>query len=429
MKNLLMKRAAVLALVVAMLVTTAAGCSSNNTSGETKQSQTGSTAGTETQGQSDETQPATEAKTENDPIDPDAIALTVGDTKITAAELFYYYYALKGQLEAYSGITDWSMDYGQGMSYADVLKQMVETNVLNVAFLTERQADFDVTLTDEDKETIENGVTSFVSNVPEEDRQLYGLNEENVKLTMEHSIIASKVLAAEVEKLTSELTDEEKADCVFRTVQHILFKTEAPAETGESGTSETTSAESYKEAQKAKAEEVLARAQGGEDFETLAEEFNEDNGFEYSFNKAGKTPDGSAFVQEFVDGGNALKEGEMAIVETEYGYHIIKCISENNEELKTTAEETAAKSKLDTIYMEWYEAAKPEFYDVWLNYAVLNPVAKTDESNAAETNESATGETTGTEETQATTESGSADQTGASETNAPETAQTEETQN
>ncbi len=432
MKNLLTKRVAVLMLVAAMLVTTAAGCS-NKASGETKQSETGSTAGTETQGQSDETQPATEAKTENDPIDPDAIALKVGDTEITAAEMFYYYYAGKLQNES-AGLTDWSMEYSQGVTMGDKLKEQIEMMMLQIAYSDTLVPDQEINLSDDDMENVENGVTSFFANIPEEDVSFYGFNEENIKAAFEHSMMYSKRVTAEVDRLVSELTEEEKADCVYRTVQHILFLTEAPAQTNESGESETASeadAASYKEAQKAKAEEVLARAQAGEDFQTLADEFNEDNGFEYSFNKNGQTIDGTSFVQEFVDGGNALKEGEMAIVETQYGYHIVKCISENSAELQNEAEENLALNKINAAYQEWIEANSPEFYDVWKNFAVLNPVVNTDESETGDTedtNESATGETAGTDETPAATESGSSDDNGADETQSSETNTTDETQ-
>lgn len=434
MKKLLMKRTAVLALVVAMLATALAGCSTNKTSGETKQSQTEGTAGTESQsaGQTDETEPATEAKTENDPIDPDDVALKVGDFEVKAPELFYYYYGIKSQMESYSGISEWTTPYpyDESMTFGDVLKLMVEGQVDQMVFFMSRQADNDVTLSDDDNETIENGVNSFFENVPVADQEFYGFTKENVKTTIEHSIISSKVMEAEIAKEIGNLTDEEKENCKFRTVQHILLKYEAPAttaaaETGESGetaesgesTTETT-AEDYKASQKAKAEDVLARAKAGEDFETLAKEFNEDGGFEYSFNKAGQTPDGTSFVQEFVDGGNALKEGEMTIVETEYGYHVMKCISEDNEELQETALRTAATNKLTTVYQQWITDNAIEYYDAWKEFAVLNPVVDTDESDTSDTAD--TSATDATDGTDAADGSDSA-QTGQSQSDTQET--------
>ena len=192
--------------------------------------------------------------------------------------------------------------------------------------------------------------------------------------------------------------------CVYRTVQHILFKTKTP-ETGESGESvDNSEVDDYNAQQKAKAEDVLARAQNGEDFETLAEEFNEDGGFEYSLNKDGQTPDGSAFVQEFVDGSNALNEGEFTLVQTEYGYHVIKCVTVNDEEAGQTAKENLVLSKLQSDYGTWLNENTQEFYDFWQNYAVLNPTADLTQDETGDTTQAETGETMPASETAAVDE-------------------------
>lgn len=71
-----------------------------------------------------------------------------------------------------------------------------------------------------------------------------------------------------------------------------------------------------------KAEEALAKAKAGEDFTALIETYNEDSGqglYDYTF-----ANDGS-MVEEFTDAAFALEIGEISdIVESDYGYHIIK---------------------------------------------------------------------------------------------------------
>jgi hypothetical protein len=81
---------------------------------------------------------------------------------------------------------------------------------------------------------------------------------------------------------------------------------------------------------RAKAEEVLNRAKAGEDFATLANEFSEDPGNKdakgalqggfYGNNTKGK------MVPEFEAAALALEPGQVtqALVETDFGYHIIK---------------------------------------------------------------------------------------------------------
>src|SRR5688572_32820570 len=82
---------------------------------------------------------------------------------------------------------------------------------------------------------------------------------------------------------------------------------------------------------RAKAEEILNRAKGGEDFAKLANEFSEDPGNTnpQSNEKNGglyaDTPKGR-MVPAFEQAALALEPGQVApdLVETDFGYHIIK---------------------------------------------------------------------------------------------------------
>lgn len=73
---------------------------------------------------------------------------------------------------------------------------------------------------------------------------------------------------------------------------------------------------------KNKINEIYAEAKNGADFDKLIAEYNEDTGVKNS-------PDGYVFtdnemVQEFFDGVAGIGIGEYAVVETMYGYHVVK---------------------------------------------------------------------------------------------------------
>lgn len=80
-----------------------------------------------------------------------------------------------------------------------------------------------------------------------------------------------------------------------------------------------------KDAQKKKAEDVLARVKKGEDFAKLAKEFSADPG---SKDKGGQYPGEMVeqFVEPFKKAVESVKPGELVqeLVETQFGWHIIK---------------------------------------------------------------------------------------------------------
>ncbi|MBN2000421.1 peptidylprolyl isomerase, partial [candidate division KSB1 bacterium] len=100
-------------------------------------------------------------------------------------------------------------------------------------------------------------------------------------------------------------------------VRHILMQT--------TGKNDSEKAEIRK-----KMEGLLDRAKAGEDFAALAEEFTEDPGSKATgglYEEFGK----GQMVKPFEDAAFTVPVGEISdIVETRYGYHIIKVINRNS---------------------------------------------------------------------------------------------------
>ena len=127
----------------------------------------------------------------------------------------------------------------------------------------------------------------------------------------------------------------------------------------------------------AQAQGLLDRLNAGEDFDALMLEYSEDPGMETS-------PEGYYFfrgemVEAFENAAFALAEGEISgIVETEYGYHIIKRLKKEN----TYMDENFASIKDDYLNLRNYQlldgasagweiryCADFDTYDDW-NYAL-----------------------------------------------------------
>jgi len=359
MKKLLSKRMLALLLVIVITGGLAAGCGNNGNNTSTNDSESDTT--NETAGQAEA-------------IDPEAVAAIIDGNDIPASEVFYMLYNLQASYERY-GVTDWDAIYTDGKTYGDVLREDLEDSVLQINYLYNLAKEKGFELTDEEQEAIDTDTASFMDYVSDSVKERYGFTEDNVREVFTKSSMGNKAFVAARDEIVAAQSEDVIEENKFRTIQHILISTTQETsqtdESGETVKAETVDEETYKAGQRALAEEVLAKAQAGEDFAALAEEYNDDSGSEYSLNTAGNNPSGNSFVTEFVEAANALNDGEISgIVETEYGYHIIKCITTFDEEVSMTVRQSVAGNELYSRFGTWLEGIDYEFKEVWTNYVI-----------------------------------------------------------
>ncbi len=221
---------------------------------------------------------------------------------------------------------DWNkVDADVGISYIELSKGMaVETLIPIYATIAEGEKR-GIVFTDEDDKTIKDWIAEQKQNYGADFEKVLkdsGYADENTLYEIQKIQIYMQKVYEDIESNPSNYitdsiknkildTDDEKV-----TVKHILIGFEQ----GEDG---SISDEAKANAKKT-AEEVLAKVKAGDDFDALVEQYNTDPGATdkgYTF-----AQDGS-MVKEFEDASFALEVGETSeLVETTYGYHIIKRI-------------------------------------------------------------------------------------------------------
>lgn len=156
--------------------------------------------------------------------------------------------------------------------------------------------------------------------------------------------LADKVYQYIIKDINPEISDDEARTI---TVQHIYFRTFTRDGTGQ----KIEYSQEVKEEVLQKATEILKLAnQEDADFEQLILEYSEDEQGTYSFGK------GEA-EQEFEEAAFNLETGEISeIVETAYGYHIIKCISTFNREETDANKIKIVEKRKEEVFGEEYEA-------------------------------------------------------------------------
>ncbi|MCD8180690.1 MAG: peptidylprolyl isomerase [Firmicutes bacterium] len=218
--------------------------------------------------------------------------MTVGDINVTENEFNFF-------LKTYKD----NMDLGAAK---ELSLEYCEKNHLIIAVAQAMGIEFDDDTQAEIDEYKQQVVDAYDSDTGyDEFLEEYGLTDEYIDRLVSVGFY-SDALKEKME--TTEYTDEEKREYFlehYRRAKHILLTSEEEDATIE-----------------AQAEELLERAQNGEDFDTLISEYSEDPGSE-------TYPDGYVFtddemVAEFQDGVDSIGVGEFTLVKSSYGYHVIQ---------------------------------------------------------------------------------------------------------
>ena len=175
-------------------------------------------------------------------------------------------------------------------------------------------AKYEMTLSEEELGNAKTAAKQYYESLNDRERELLKVDEKLLCAMYEEYALSGKVYDYLIADINPEISDDEARTI---TVQHVLIKTYTKNEAGEYVPySEEAKKEAYQ-----RAREVLRKAKAGEEFAGLAATYSEDSNSTYSFGKG--TMD-AAFEEAAFNLGTDEISG---IVETQHGYHIIKCIS------------------------------------------------------------------------------------------------------
>lgn len=265
--------------------------------------------------------------------------ITVAGNEITEEEYKFYVEVNKMQVLSEQNLADEAaaadfLKNGtvEGKLASDYIKEEALNQALRNEIAVVKAKEAGITLTDEERSQ------ARATEGMDETIESYGVSKKTYADIMEKSQLINKyyshVLSTDAENFSVANEDiSAKINEEYALVQHVLIMNKPE------GSEEVD--ENYAKEAKAKAEEVLNKAKSGTAFVNLIKEYNEDPGMEsspqgYLINKAGYTADGqSQMVPEFTEGSFAVSAGEVnpSLVESEYGWHIIKrCeINETND--------------------------------------------------------------------------------------------------
>ncbi|MGN0180064.1 MAG: peptidylprolyl isomerase [Monoglobaceae bacterium] len=260
-------------------------------------------------------------------VQTEGVAKSSGETRaggVTINEgLKKYYVYMKAMGEMYSetggdidpSSFDWDKTLEDGTKLEDRIKRDAFSEMVLRGKLAELGEKNGITLSDEEKETAKKNIEQAKSQGEESFLQslsAMGISSEEDYIALYNTEVLNQKIendfSSNHEKYTGDVNLEDYLSDSMVTAQHILIK------------NDSTKYENPKET----IDEVLKKAKSGEDFKALMKEYNEDTGETesgYSFGKG-------EMVKEFEEASFALKPGEISdVVETQYGYHVIKRVT------------------------------------------------------------------------------------------------------
>ncbi len=368
----MVKRASAGAIAIVLSAALLAGCGSNTT------------------GTTNET--VSDAEISNAAASTDT-AITVNGQETTMGVARVYAYVMKAQVESMYGSDPsfWSIEVEDGVSYSDYVRDLISEELTRMSLLNDLASEYDVEVSEEDQTNIDAYVDNFLDSVDEETMEEFGFTSDDVKTAYQMNMVSSLVQQAMIDQEEVELTEEEEEEARCIKVAHILITTMDTTKEDEDGNEvamDDDELQEYKDGQLELANEVYEKAVSGEDFEELAEEYSSANaGYDFVLDQNGMDPTtGNALVDEFTEASWELSEGDISEpVESAYGYHIIKMLSDNDEEgteaaiesLKTTKKNTAVEEKIT----ELTESAEVVVSDAWKAFSLVTETEAADETD------------------------------------------------
>jgi foldase protein PrsA len=278
----------------------------------------------------------------------DAVA-KVGDTTITSelmsgvsGLILYMYYGP----ESMDSFTEEDLKYFDNQILLDIV---VRTEVMR-AHLKESGND---KLTSEEEKTAKDNVDLFLSTygVTQTDLSSLGIKESHIQYYFEGLEIYNNFL--DEVKEADPVTDEEVEEYYKTNTSSYLVPLQVRASHILVQDAEHTP-ESLE-----KAEQILEKAKAGDDFAELAKEYSDDTSAE-SGGDVGYFDETTSFVAEFKEAAFALQIDEVSdVVETEFGYHVIKVTERTDahqqtlDEVRDTIESQLLETEhLETLYSE-----------------------------------------------------------------------------
>lgn len=290
----------------------------------------------------------------------------IGDTKVYYNEAMVYLKSAQANYEAEYGKGIWDADIkGDGVSFGKMLKDEVIKQITELKIIRAEAIKEGIVLEEEEIAQVNSYANEHYKGLTHEDKEKYRITEDLLKQVYTDNLLAEKVFENKTINVNNEVSDLESRQV---TIQHILIYSTSKDSKG----NKVPLTVQEKEDAYNKVQGLLSLAKETTDFYSLAEANSQGDTIEYTFGK-GKGP--KEYSQAFEQAALSLKTGQVSdIITTDYGWHIIYCVTDFNEDATIQAKEDIIEQRrfdeFSKVYSNWSKN-----YDVVVNNEIWDGIS------------------------------------------------------
>lgn len=237
----------------------------------------------------------------------------IGSQVCTRPEIMVYLTNAQNQYESVYGSEIWGVSR-DGMGLEESLKENILAKAAQIKAMYLLAENKGVELNSAEERLVKRAAEEYFGSLSDREKELMGVELAIIERMYTEYALSDKVYHYIIQDINPEISDDEARTI---TVQHILFRTSTVDDSGK----RVELSESERQKRYQEAGDVRQQAVDGADFLELASRYSEDSTITYSFGKG-------QIDETFEETAFSLETGEISqVIETEAGYHIIKCIT------------------------------------------------------------------------------------------------------
>lgn len=267
----------------------------------------------------------------------------IGSSSCTRAEIMVYLTTTQNRYESVYGAEVWNVAKDD-VTLEENVKETVLARIAQIKTMCLLAGSKEVELEEGEIQLVRQAAAEYFGTLNETEIQLMGVDKETVEQLYADYALANKVYRYIIQDINPEISDDEARTI---TVQHILLRTWTTDGSG----ARVAYGEDVKQSVYEKACEIREMAVDGEhDFMELASRYSEDINITYSLGKG-------EMDAAFEEAAFSLETDEISqVIETEAGYHIIKCISTFDREQTKLSKLEIVEERRKEVFGEEYDA-------------------------------------------------------------------------